>query len=106
MFISDAYKSGLVQTGPPPGANNPIRYRPMVAETLSELREIQLAASDWETPSGRKIPTVVLLLGEDAPYDGNLQGHYLAYRPSASYVEDGGSVIYANNREICWRKIT
>ncbi len=107
MLISDAYKSQLVQTGPPPGANNPIRFRPMSAETLAELRSIQIAASDWQTPDGKKIPTVVLLLGEDAPYDGNLQGFYLAYRPDrVNYPEDGGAVVYSTIGDICWRKIT
>jgi hypothetical protein len=109
-LVSDIWQPNLQHTGPPPGANNPERVEPMVAETVDELKRIEITPSHWETPVGRKRPTLVLLIGEFAPYDGYLQGFFLAYRLTPDLIlslpENGGSVIYSYNRDIAWRKIT
>ena len=100
-LVSDNWKSNLVQTGPPPWANNPKQVRFMTADSVVELRKIVIP------PSEASEPHVALLLGEFRPYDGQLQGFYLAYAPNRQqFPENGAQYIYSNLGDTLWRKLT
>lgn len=97
----DGRLSGLQQTGPPPGANN-VRFRMkgfFSCNTVAELREIQTAEENKKWG--------VILLGENAAYDGLLSGIY-SYVPEGYHnaqEDNGASWIIVNDGKSAWRKM-
>lgn len=103
-MVSDVYESGLVQIGPPPGANNArLRYKGYyVCETLADLRAIDtdpLNATDYP---------MAILQGWTAKYDGLLQGIYFYVGTGShnSRADDGGGWIIVNDGRSAWQKLT
>jgi hypothetical protein len=100
MGVFDERVIGLQQPGPPPGANNiyfrvPFWY---LADRVADLRLV-----DTHLDNERSL---LYLLGQDEPYDGNLQGIY-KYWPNMETAEDddGATWIHAHDGRSAWRKI-
>jgi hypothetical protein len=103
-LVSDAYESGLVQGGPPPGANNDRRQARgyYLCDNIAELRAIETEKRNEE-----EYPMAVLL-GQDVKYDGLLQGLYF-YVPEGSQndnSDDGASWVIVNDGRSAWTKLT
>lgn len=97
-----AWMSGLVHPGPPPWANrDPWRVEIWLkVPTLAQLRLIGTHKDNEKM--------LVFLLGQDAAYDGLLQGIF-DYVPSGyqfAREDDGGSWIIVDDGGSAWRKMT
>lgn len=104
MIVGQAYMSGLVQTGPPPGANNQrVAFKGyFVCPTLSDLR-----ALETDERNERDFP-LAILQGQDERYDGLLQGWY-QYIPEGEHTafsDDNATWIIVNDGRSAWKKFT
>jgi hypothetical protein len=93
----DARMSNLAQTNPP---THKVKLKIIRCYSVAQLRAIQSAQDNegW----------MVLLLGENAAYDGGLQGFY-DYVPTGQQNtrdEDGASWIIAADGQSAWMKVS
>lgn len=100
MLAGDTYISGLTGSGPPPWSFNDSFVVPrwFLVETVAALRQLRTHQFNNNV--------LLVLLGQDEPYDGLLQGTY-QYWPNMSTAQpdDGGTWIWANDQQSAWRKI-
>jgi hypothetical protein len=97
-----AWMSGLEHPGPPPWSNRDpwLVEKILKVPTLAQLRQIATHVENEKT--------MVFLLGQDAAYDGYLQGFYDYLPPGYQYEneDNSGSWIIVNDGGSGWRKIT
>ena len=100
-LISDTWVPGLSQSGPPPGANNH-RYElrgVFQCPTLADLRALETHRDNDRM--------LVVLQGQDAAFDGLLQGIY-CYVPTGSHraQSDSATWVIVNDGQSAWQKLT
>lgn len=101
MQVGEVWIPDLQGNGPPPWSFNDQFEVPRIfnVPTLAHLRQIRTHQFNERA--------LVLLKGQDEPYDGYLQGLY-EYWPNLATAQpdDGGSWIWVEDKQSAWRKIT
>lgn len=101
-LVGDAWISGLVQTGPPPGSQLEADlithwYFP---KSIAEMKTIQTGP--------QQLNRAAFLLGQDSDGDGLLQGIY-TYVPPEQFdytLGDDASYVIVNDGKSAWKKRT
>lgn len=102
-LVDDVYISGLVQSGPPPGANDDVFLITQWYRKNAVIEVKAMASRDTVN-----VHRLLLLTGQDSAFDGLLQGVY-CYVPQSNLDPsrgDDASYIVVNDGKSAWQKLT